>query len=107
MFSPEERLVFKYNVGGVARFADPLDIRRKLVRAGRGEIDRILEDAENSPDPMQAADAEEKRLAAVLDAFGLPPFDTATGQGTTEREALAILWEFLEYLEKNAKAPAS
>lgn len=46
LFPERERLIYKYTVAGSERFGDPLVLRRRLVQAGRGELDEILDAAE-------------------------------------------------------------
>jgi hypothetical protein len=109
MFPEQDRLVFKYQVRGADRFADPLEVRRRMVRGGKGEIDQILADCYNEAPQflMASLDAQEKRLAIARAAFDLPAFDPATGEGVTEAEVIFVLESFLEWLEKNANTAAS
>ena len=111
MFSDEARNVFKYNDGTKDVYADPLDVRRRMMRATNGEMDLILEDygrkvkdADGKFLPeeyMRKATAEESLATAVREAFRLPPFDPETGLGATDSRALEVFVEFDGWLAKN------
>jgi hypothetical protein len=144
LFPEHERLIYRYSVGGKEHFADPLVLRRRLVQAGRGELDEVLEAAAETEAVAAASagpplamllpqdgqpptaehvaraaatargleearreEAREKRAKIVFEAFKLTPLDEATGEGVTEYEALQTLWDFLEWLEKNASPAGS
>ena len=115
MFEDRDRLVFRYQVDDRTVYADPLALRRRLVQATGGEINQLLREAADPPpggayDPSQelaCLAARERLAAAILAAFDLPPFDPATGGGTTEAVALAPLWEFTDWLEKNGSGGGS
>lgn len=116
-----DRLIFTYEVRGDKKFADPLAVRRNLMRASLGTFDEIDRDSRDRPampdgmggvidqgpeDPgaaLQREDAREKLHAVVCAAFSLAPFDPATGLGTTEAESTAVLDAFLGWLEGKEK----
>lgn len=110
LFADNEKLVFCYEIGGEKRYADPLEIRRRLIRATSGEINDILKDAGRRVDPdsgnpienVATLAAQEKRTEAGREAFDLPPLNPKTGDGVPESEVVRILGEFLRWLEKNA-----
>ena len=54
MFSEQERKVFRFVVGGKERFADPLAVRRELLRASAGQFDLWRIDSVE-PDAQPAA----------------------------------------------------
>lgn len=124
MFTDRERLVFCFDYRGEKRYADPLAVQRLLLRRTAGEFHRLrseaAEDVSAAPLPegalpemaaahraaavMARLDAEEGLLDAVRHAFGLPAFDHATGDGATDAEALATLYAWEEWMEKNGGA---
>lgn len=125
MFTDTERLIFPYEVRGQKRWADPLAISRNLIRASNGEFDQIDAESRDVPDGvggfaeqgpqgpeefgkvLSRASAREKRHAFTCAAFGLPPFDPATGEGVTEVETAAVLDSFLVWLEGNERPGAA
>lgn len=113
MFTEKEKVIFCYEVDGEKYYVDPLDIRRRLVRAGGGEINLIIADAQKEIDPKNPIevlckmDAQEKRLVAVRQAFGFAEINPKTGEGVTEATAIGVLYQFLEWLEKNEKTAES
>lgn len=102
MFSDEEKAIFGYHDGQRERYADPLVLRRTLIRACDGDLDGLWRAAAEpetregaTPDPgaeLARQDAQERFNQAVRKAFELLPFDPATGQGCTEAMVLAV-WE--------------
>lgn len=125
MFSQEDRLIFAYEVAGVKRFADPLAVRRALLRASLGEFDQIDRDSRDrppvpdgnggfvEPGPEDAGtvlsreDAREKLHLVVCSAFGLPAFDPATGGGATEQQSAALLDDYMEFMAKKGRTPGN
>lgn len=130
MFEDKERRVFHYDVRGEGRYVDPLAVRRALMRFSGGQYHVWRQDAVESdeaadlpiPPSIQAdeqqlalerarraatvlgmLDAQERLLACVREAFGLPALDTTTGEGCTESECWAVLTAFDEWLEKNVR----
>ncbi len=111
MFTEEDRKVFKYNDGAKDVFADPLDLRRKMVRATNGELDLILEEYAMRPtgeggkatptDYIRKATAEERLAAAARETFSLQPLNPATGEGVTDRMAIKVFIQLDEHLEGN------
>ena len=125
MFPDQERSIFSYAVRDDTRFADPLALRRNLLRASNGEFDQVARDSRDRPDRpdgmggivdqgpedfgqiMQRENAKEKLYGIICFAFGLTPFDPATGEGITEAETTAVLGRFLGFLEKKGKQSAN
>lgn len=115
LFADNEKLIFSYDLGGEKRYADPLEVRRKLIRATAGEINDIIRDSQpqvvddgETPsgatpvESMAALDAREKLVGAARVAFDLPPLDQKTGEGVPESEVHRVLNECLFWLKKNA-----
>ena len=97
------RLIFDYTHRGAKRFADPTAVHRGLVRAGEGEFDVVCRACnagdDTHEDEVKRETAKEQLHAVVCSAFWLPTFDPATGEGTTEAETVALLGEFLDWLD--------
>lgn len=123
MFSEQERKVFRYEVAGRARWADPLAVWRALLRESGGRFlswqkdasaDRPPAPPDGAPEEIALAheasfllarfDAEERCLACVRAAFELPPFDRDTGEGVCEQDCWDVLASFQGWLEKNDSA---
>ena len=125
MFPESERLIFEYAVAGVKRFADPLAVRRALLRASLGEFDQIDRESRDRPPAPDGAggwveqgpedagavlareDAREKLHRVVCAAFGLPPFDPDSGAGATEAESSALLDRFMDFMAGKGKTPGN
>jgi hypothetical protein len=116
----------------IPRYADPIAIRRNLLLATGGKLHKLLEDAnkdivqiddslregsaewqaavessrlpEDSPERLQALQARGILAQAACMAFQLPPFDSMTGEGVLEEESIAILAEYLIWLEAKKKS---
>lgn len=94
-FSEKERLIYELPIGG--RFADPLEVQRKLRVASGGRLNEMLDDYEGG-DEVKAAVAEEELVTAGRTAFALPKL-TPTG-GVSDADVLTTLTHFLDYLSK-------
>jgi hypothetical protein len=93
--------IFQFHNGSALVWADPLILRRKLAVALGGDIGAVVKDVNADrppagwpegkdfvPEPsavMVAAFAADKFLAGIRTAFGMTPFDPATGEGADER----------------------
>ena len=113
MFPQNERNVFGFQYQGTLVYADPIAVLRALKLATRGRLSKLIEEANAinpvpGPDAAPPPDPEDPRhltallargglAGAVVSAFGLPPFDPMSGQGTLEEEALDLLRAFLEW----------
>ena len=106
MYTEEERFIFRYYAGAEAgpRFADPLEALDRLVIATGAGLNDLIEQW-NGEAPAPEAQAKLELAAAAREVFGLEPFDPQTGQGTTHGHALAVLREFLEFLDTSKKKP--
>ncbi len=125
MFSKTD--IFEYELPGHGRlYADPLAVRRGLLRASDGRLwewaqaarqvgELVGQSADDPTDAGAARRAEfstsqselEGRLAdAAYAAFGLPPINAATGQGVAEAVALDLLQKFLGWMEEKKNPPA-
>lgn len=98
MFEEKDRLIFKYKVGGEERFADPITVRRTLIRASAGEIfawsDETIAAPPGTPYDAQAElareEARDRVVACCREAFDLPAVSIYNGEGVTEAEVWAI-----------------
>lgn len=128
MFADHERLIFSYEVAGRRVLADPLELRRKLLRASAGrfytwwadsaepeqheraepppgegqaapDIGRALAEAHAASRFLAALDAQERCLAVVREVFSLPAVDASTGEGVPEGVCWKILGDYQEWLE--------
>jgi hypothetical protein len=108
MFTDRERLIFKYHDGERDVFADPLRVRRLFAHALDGEPNRYLERIqENAAAEPVAFEAMERVLAATCQAFGLTPFDPATGAGCTEEKILGVLCAFQAWEDQKKTTSAT
>ena len=126
-----ERMAYRYHDGKGEVWADPVLLHRKLVRALDGDLAAAFEAVQvkrtrlpaapgatvdlTAPAPpmvelphdmLRRLDGEERMAAAGRQAFGLAPFDPATGQGATDGKALELVYSFADWLEGN-DSPAS
>lgn len=113
--------VFSYTTTAYGeRFADPVQIRRDLLRASGGRLWEWVADARHLQEEIVAAGEptdnagkeamaalqvglaeQEARLAqSAYQAFGLDPINPNNGHGVGEGEIRRILVQFLEYAEK-------
>lgn len=117
-FSPEEKLVFCYMLpdagptGARQVYADPLEVRRRLIQVSHGEFDQALTDAAEPEKPDAATllvqtNAQEKLVSYARQVFELPPISREKGEGYTEAVVLNVLYQFLEWLEKNVSSGAT
>ena len=113
LFDEAEKKIFCYELGGVKVYTDPLELRRKLIRAGAGEVDEVIErsyseiDLKNPVAVLSHQDDQERRIAMVREAFGLATINPKTGEGVSEEDALRILTDFLGWVEKNERWAAN
>lgn len=118
---------FMYNLEKYGdRWADPIQLRRDLLRASSGrawqwvaEARQIQEELKQlfATPPSDDENAEAQKLAmhakhsmdlaeiegnlvqCAYSAFGITPLDPSNGVGIVEEEMQAILKEYLEYAE--------
>ena len=119
MYPENSRRVFQYRVGNQFFYADPMAALRALKLACGGRLtaltaahnviqgysqdgtEKQAPPEDGSPEHLSGLDARGRIAAATIQAFGLPPFNSQTGEGTLEEEAIALYVEFMGYL--NAK----
>lgn len=112
--------VFQFFDGEKTRYGDPVEIQYDLY-LNLLTPDETLDDCDLDvpqaqegqppPDPVEVAAAMHRKfnarklvMAAVREAFGMVPFDQATGKGATFehcRTALDVLWECLAKKKPN------
>lgn len=120
MFDESARKIFRYEAQGQVRCADPLELRRQLLRAtgGRfytlwGESEEPAPPAEGAEEPplaladrtaklMAALEAQAQLVEAARSVFGLPAVGE-DGGGVPEEDVLAVLDAYAGWLEKNAR----
>ena len=95
----QKRIFGPYNDGKQQAYADPLAVDRKLKRALGGDVNRFLE-RYNSEADVERMDATESLVKAAIDAFEMKPLDRTTGEGVTESEAIGVLFDYCDWLEK-------
>ncbi len=97
MYTDQERAVYgPFFSGAGAVYGDPIRIRRLLTDLLDGDPKKALEGV-SGPIPELRIEATERVLRAVVVAFGLVPFDPATGQGLREDEVKGRLDDFLDW----------
>lgn len=114
LFQDDEKKIFEYQSGAETLYADPLAVSRKILLLTGGDPNRLVEQA-TAADPatagpealFAASSAADRLLAAVREAFDLPPFDRTTGQGATEGHVLGVWQAFCAFLQKKSPPPAS
>lgn len=124
MFGNKE--IFEYEIEGHGKFfADPLSIRRGLLKISDGhlwawaiairQLEKMIGEIKDEDEGSTAkraeyttrqADIEGQMAEAAFAAFGLVPLDATTGHGITESTALTVLQKFLAWLEEKKNRPA-
>lgn len=100
MFTPEERRIYGpyYDGQGNQVFADPVAVYRRLVAETAGNLDALL--SQYNQGDLGVAGVSFRLANATVAAFELQPFDKATGKGTLQDEALALLGNFLDWRDQ-------
>src|SRR5262249_3807569 len=100
MFTEQQRKIFgPYPNGkGQQLYADPVAAYRVLMFHTDGELNSLL-DRYNADELGLSATAPQLASATCI-AFDLEPFDRATGKGTLQDDALALLAQFMEWREE-------
>jgi hypothetical protein len=108
MFTEAQRAIFgPYPRGdGTSLHGDPIRIRRRLVHALEGDLNRWLAEYRCDIEPLAFA-AAERLLAATVEAFDLIPFDPLSGVGASDDEVLGVLASFLAFEESKKKTASN
>jgi hypothetical protein len=85
-----------------AVYLDPLAVRRSLLDASGGDVNKWLDDAD-SDDDLTAAHAEGKLVRVARTVFGYPPIDPTTGDGVSDAVCLSALNAAIEFLQKKGE----
>ncbi len=94
-FTAQEKAIFEYQdpATGARRYADPMAVDRALAAHTHGECDRLVADLHGT-DPVKRLAAGDLLWPAVRAAFGLAPFDAATGKGATDAVCNRLLGDY-------------
>jgi hypothetical protein len=104
-FTEQDRLIYgPYSNGAASVHGDPLKIYRRLVHGLEGDPNTVLANI-RSPEEAVRFEATEKMIAATVFAFDLAQFDVESGQGATESQVLALVKDFLGWIEQKKKTP--
>ena len=106
VFDERQRNIFRYWNGIAYVWGDPLQIYRRLLVAFGGDMGPTYANAA-SEDPAISLPALGELADKVRDAFGMVPFDQATGQGATESDCLDALADWSAHLGLKKKPPDS
>lgn len=99
-----ERAVFKYELEGKPRFADPSVVRRRLTKAfGAGNLKDIADQAEDKSQPELQIQAQERLEDGIREAFDLPAFDMDTGDGPTFIDCLNLWNAWFAFVDDEKK----
>jgi hypothetical protein len=82
---------------------DPLAVRRALFLGSDQQFNAWLEE-NRSNDTATVMLAHEKMLPVIRAAFKLPPIDREKGTGVADQQALDVLTEYLDWMERVGKA---
>jgi len=95
-----ETNIFEYEeyVTGRKLYADPLTIRRSLMKHTGSNLDDLI-DKQNSPAPSEREEADESLIISIRKTFGLDTIDNHTGAGVTDAYCLNLLGRFIEYYD--------
>jgi hypothetical protein len=108
--TPQSRGVFSFYDGVAEVWGDPLEIETAFILACGGDADALFKAAqlppanivEHPPATQSRLMAQAKLVDATRVAFGMAPFDKATGKGATAADCIRALNRFTDWLEKNA-----
>lgn len=98
--------IFKYHNGKADVFGDPLALESSLIEAV-GDLTPLLEKINkvNLNDPLQRLEGIQARralIAGVRAAFELVPFDSTTGKGMTDDQALGVYLSWCDWTQKKS-----
>lgn len=100
------KAIFQYQVSGQARFADPIETRRRLEVECHGQLREWIDfsKAKNAAgednNPEQIARFQGQLVAAARAVFALPPLNPMTGEGIVEDEVWDVLDAFFQFESK-------
>ena len=98
MFSETERQIFKFkDWDGKERFADPAEVLRLMNVQTQGGMEKAML-ALGQPMSPEKSEAVEIIVDAGVEAFGVKPFDPATGEGWLEFHMVALVSRFNDWL---------
>lgn len=99
LFTPSERLIYRYWNGSRQVAVDPVAVSRKLARIDDFNIDRDIQIAASGiPDAVVSLG---RLVSAARDVFDLEPFaedDRGRPVGLTETQTVELLANFLTWL---------
>lgn len=94
VFTTDEFVTFEKN----GRFYDPAKVWRRLMNHPTIDIQREMERLAVPATQDDYHEALEAIVSVVIPAFEVPPFDPATGTGTTETEAFLLCRDFMTWV---------
>lgn len=108
------RDIFKYKVGGKSVCGDPVALNTRLTIACGGDWVKLAQQAFPNPAPTEdtalvfSKQAETRLIEAVRKAFGLLPYDVATGAGSLQAEVLEVFDAYTDFSlkKKNSTEPS-
>lgn len=123
--SNKEDRIFRYEIDGVERWADPFDVDYRFMRASESEdvktLDGWLRALPRTPDGDPDRDDPQFRLhwrnyteachryvPLIRATFGLPDFDPATGEGAAATDVMRIWVAYHDWkagVKKNIGSP--
>lgn len=107
MFTPDDRLIYRYSNGDRDMFGDPMVIKRTMIRLADGDLPGLIEkavppetsDTGDVPSSIsQRVAAEERLLKIIREAFHLPEIDPETGAGVTDSMVWRVWDDFGEFI---------
>lgn len=122
----QDDFVFTYFNGVETIHGDPEDLHLRLLEAAQGQLGKLLKasrergPANEEGDTMEALEAKAAERSRVFlgsipairkveaitrAAFGMVPFDPATGKGATVTQCNAVLTAFFRFLDGEKKSP--
>lgn len=109
MYEENERLIYgPFDRGdGIHVFADPVRVKRRLTKLLDGQPGKVIRRSRDETAPELALEAEERVIAATARAFDLIPFDPETGGGVRDDQAIALLNDFLSWLDQKKTSAAT
>lgn len=94
LFEIDEYISFEKN----GRHWDPSRVWRLLMNHPEVDVSSEMDRMARPATPDDVHEAMEQIVRAAIPAFGLQPFDSETGTGTTEAEAFLLCRDFLRWV---------